>query len=625
MKTITIENDVLKMVVAAMGRAEMFTSLSEKSLSQIAGRAVLNQYEPQETIVKEKEPSDAFYMLINGQVSVLHYHRSSDGLIELGQLKPYTVIGEIGLLLNEPRTATIQATEKTLMLKFDSALFNYMFENIPAFGPIISKNLATRVQKLSSNIPLPMYDKEADRPDPEVLKMIPIEFSIRHRVLPLQTDGNVIRIGFVNSPNSKVISAVQRFLPSMELQMVQIDNDFFDEVLGSKSGVEEWASSGDESAEVEPEVRGSAMPKLDSLLKRAVAEGASDVHLSAGHVPHWRIDGEIKAIEDAKIIEPDEVFELIKPAMDENRQKEFLNTNDIDFVYPLHGTGRFRVNLFRDDRGISGVFRFIPSKILTFEQLGLPPILKKLCSHPKGLVLITGPTGSGKSTTLAAMINYINTNRSAHIVTMEDPIEFSHTSQKSLINQREIGSHTHSFSTALRAALREDPDIVLVGEMRDVETTNLAIETANTGHLVFATMHTNTAISTMDRIIDSFPPEQQSRIRVGLCESLKGVVAQVLCKCIGGGRTAAIEVLVVNTPIANLVREEKMNQILSSMQTGKAHGHMIFDEELAKLVIRKKITREEALSKVDDKEKLTKSIEEMIRKRQEKITADLDK
>lgn len=608
MKILKIENDALKMVAAAMGKAEMFGSLKEDSLIKIASRAKLCQYDPQENIVKENEPSEAFFMLIKGEVSILHHHKSTDGMIELGRIKPNSIIGEIGLLLNEPRTATVQATQKTLILKFDRALFEYMFENIPAFGPSISQNLARRVEQLSTNIPLPVYDKDSDLPSPDIIRMLPLDFIIRHRVLPLQATQNILRIGFVNDPSSKVLGAVRSFLPSMELQMVRIDNEFFDKVLGSQAGVEEWSASS-EKPEKDEKSEDRSSPRLDPLLKRMVAEGASDLHLSAGQVPHWRIDGEIQDIADTNKVGAKEVFELLDPVMDERSKNEFLDHNDTDFVYSVSEVGRFRVNLFRDDLGIGAVFRFIPTKILSFEQLGLPQILKQLSDHPKGLMLITGPTGSGKSTTLAAMIDYINTTRRKHIVTMEDPIEYVHLSKLSLINQREVGRHTNSFSSALRAAFREDPDIVLVGELRDSETISLAIETANTGHLVFGTLHTNSAISALDRIIDSFPPDQQSRVRVGLCDSLKGIVAQVLCRCIGGGRAAAVEVLVVNSAVANLVREEKINQIKSTMQTGKAQGNMLMNEELAKLVRRKKVDYNEALSKAEDKDDLVRRLE----------------
>jgi pilus retraction protein PilT len=262
---------------------------------------------------------------------------------------------------------------------------------------------------------------------------------------------------------------------------------------------------------------------------------------------------------------------------------------------------RFRVNVFVDKGGVSAVMRQIPAKILTFEQLNLPPVVARLCDNPKGLVLVTGPTGSGKSTTLAAMIDYINKTRAQHIITLEDPIEFVHKSEMCLVNQREVYAHTRSFARALKAALREDPDIVLVGEMRDLETIQLALETANTGHLVFGTLHTSTAISTVDRIIDVFPPAQQSQVRAVLADTLKGVVAQALCKKVGGGRVAALETLVLSYAVANLIREGKTHQIASAMTTSKAQGNTLLNESLAQLVNEGRVEYAEALSKALDK------------------------
>ena len=588
MKNIPIEGDVLPQVLTAMKKSDMLSDLSENSLTQIAARAQLIQFDPDEIIIQEKDAADSFFLLISGEVAVLYHQASVEEAIELGRIKPIRVIGEIGLLLNDPRSATIKAIETTRMLRFDSALFNYMFENVPAFGPNVCRNLALRVQQLSARMPLPQLDKNAPPPPRDVVLMLPIDFIIRHRVLPLSVTENKLRIGFINDPNTNVIGAIRRFLPSMELQMVHIDNAYFDTVVGSVSGVQDW-SAAEEKPVTDTSEDTVVSPKLDQLLKRLVGEGASDLHLSAGHPPYWRIDGDLKPIQDASPLGHEEVLELLSPVMDRRTKNNFYENKDVDFIYAVPDLARFRVNMFYDDQGISAVLRFIPSKILTFEQLGLPETLKSLCDHPKGLVLVTGPTGSGKSTTLAAMINYINQNRHEHIVTMEDPIEFAHTSQKSLINQREIGRHAKSYARALTAALREDPDIILVGEMRDLETIALALETSNTGHLVFGTLHTATAISTMARVIDAFPPDQQDQVRVSLADSLVGVVSQDLCKCRDGGRVAAIEVLVVNLAISNLIREQKYNQIASMMQTGKAQGNILLNEALEKLVKRKKI------------------------------------
>jgi twitching motility protein PilT len=351
-----------------------------------------------------------------------------------------------------------------------------------------------------------------------------------------------------------------------------------------------------------------ASPELDEMLVRVVEAGASDLHLSAGHRPRWRLDGAIRRVEGAPQLGPDDVLRLIGPAMSQVARRAFEAENDCDFAYALPGAGRFRVNLFRDRLGVGAVLRHIPEKLLSFAELGLPPVVEQLCHNPKGLVLVTGPTGSGKSTTLAAMIDAINETRRDHIITLEDPIEFVHASKRCLVNQREVGPHTQSFARALRAALREDPDIVLVGEMRDLETVSLALETANTGHLVFGTLHTATAVSTVDRIIGMFPAEQQPQIRATLADSLKGVVAQTLCKRIGGGRIAALEVLVVNAAVTNLIREGKDHQIASAMSTGKGIGNMLLNDELARLVEGRVVDYEEALAKAIDKADLAKKL-----------------
>ncbi|OGQ26465.1 MAG: hypothetical protein A2138_03505 [Deltaproteobacteria bacterium RBG_16_71_12] len=350
----------------------------------------------------------------------------------------------------------------------------------------------------------------------------------------------------------------------------------------------------------------AAAPRLDALLRRVVSEGASDLHLSGGQKPRWRLDGEIHELADAAVLGEHEVFELLRPVMDERALDAFERDHDVDFAYALGAVARFRVNLFRDKGGAGAVLRQIPAKILTFEQLNLPPVAQLLCEQAKGLVLVTGPTGSGKSTTLAAMIDGINKARRAHIITLEDPIEFVHTSQRSLVNQREVGAHTRSFARALKAALREDPDIVLVGEMRDLETMQLALETANTGHLVFGTLHTATAISTVDRIVDVFPAGQQEQVRSVLADTIKGVLAQALCRKVGGGRVAAIESLVVSYAVANLIREGKTHQLASAMSTSKAQGNVLLNDALAQLVNGGVVEYEEALSKAVDKADLAR-------------------
>lgn len=346
------------------------------------------------------------------------------------------------------------------------------------------------------------------------------------------------------------------------------------------------------------------MPKIDRLLDLMVKDEASDLHLSTGQRPFLRIHGVMTRIDTEPILTSAAILALLHEVMHEDGRVQLEREMDTDFAYKVDRLGRFRVNGFHDMNGVGAVFRLIPDKIPTFDQLNMPQTLHDLCYLSKGLVLVTGPTGSGKSTTLAAMIDHINRNRSEHVITIEDPIEFVHQPIKCLINQREVHHDTKSFARALRAALREDPDIVLVGEMRDLETIEIAIETAETGHLVFGTLHTNNAATAVDRMIDKFPSDRQNQIRSMLSDTLKGVIAQTLCQKIGGGRLAAFEVMIVNVPVANHIREGKIFMIPSVMQVSRAIGMQTFSNALTQLVTSGSVTAKEAYIKAIDKEEM---------------------
>jgi twitching motility protein PilT len=342
--------------------------------------------------------------------------------------------------------------------------------------------------------------------------------------------------------------------------------------------------------------------RMDAMFHRMAEIGASDLHLSVSVPPMVRKDGKMQQMDCSEgVLSPEIMRELLHSIMPDKNVEEFERRNDTDFAYEIAGLARFRCNIFMDRKGMGAVFRIIPTKILTAEQLGLSKAIMDLCTLSKGLVVVTGPTGSGKSTTLCAMVDGINKSREDHIITIEDPIEFVHDNQQCLVNQREVHNHTDSFKDALRAALREDPDILLVGEMRDLETISIAIETAETGHLVFGTLHTTTAASTVDRIIDQFPADRQQQIRVMLSESLKGVIAQTLLPKKGGGRVAALEVLIVTPAISNLIREGKTFQIPSAMQTGKNHGMVMLNDALFEHVKAGRVEPRDAYIKAVDK------------------------
>lgn len=332
---------------------------------------------------------------------------------------------------------------------------------------------------------------------------------------------------------------------------------------------------------------------ITQLLTFAVQQGASDCHLSAGEPPMLRLHGEMKKLDHA-VLSQQEVHAMVYDMMNDAQRKIFEEHHECDFSFEMGDIARFRVNVFLQRRGLGAVFRTIPTKIIPLEQLGMPPVIKQLCDKEKGLILVTGPTGSGKSTTLAAMINYLNETFEGHILTIEDPIEFVHKSKKCLINQRELGAHTHSFANALRSALREDPDVILVGEMRDLETIQLALTAAETGHLVFGTLHTSSAYKTVDRVIDVFPPNQQAQVRAQFAESIEGVITQTLLKRKTGGRVAALEIMTGTTAIRNLIRESKLHQIPGIMQASQKDGMQTMDMALVDLATRGIITKAEA-------------------------------
>ncbi len=345
------------------------------------------------------------------------------------------------------------------------------------------------------------------------------------------------------------------------------------------------------------------MAKIDAFFKLMNEQGASDLHLVSGSQPILRVHGDMERIK-YKALDNDELKAMLYEIAPENKIKVFEETGDVDFAYEIPNLARYRANYFQQKWGVGAVFREIPSTILTSEQLGLPKVITKLSMLHKGMVLVTGPTGSGKSTTLAAMMDYVNRNKKSHIITVEDPVEFVHKSQSCIVNHREIGVHTKGFKSALRGALREDPDIILVGEMRDLETIELALEAASTGHLVFGTLHTQSAAKTIDRVIDVFPAHQQSQIRTTLSESLKGVIAQNLFKRIDKkGRMAVLEILVVTPAVSNLIREGKTFQIPSAIQTGKKYGMQSLDDAILIALEEKKISPEDAYDKAIVKER----------------------
>jgi twitching motility protein PilT len=486
------------------------------------------------------------------------------------------------------------------------------FENAPAqqeniFNFDTSSNTAPEIKAASVNLPLRNENFSSGEQ-----KTDNIFFDTGESAATNESEG-FVKIAGESASNNTIFAPIGEFnfngetseqnFPSEQLFA---ENAPFQENFTSQSpepSVQEISSPRETSADFAPTLPNlQAKAKMDSLFKRMAEIGASDLHLSVSMPPMVRKDGKMQFLGASETkLTPESARVLLTSIMPAKNQAEFAGRNDSDFAYEIPGLARFRANIFMDRKGMGAVFRIIPTKILTAEQLGLSPAIMNLCELSKGLVVVTGPTGSGKSTTLCAMIDSINKNREDHIITIEDPIEFTHENQKCLVNQREVHNHTNSFKDALRAALREDPDILLVGEMRDLETISIAIETAETGHLVFGTLHTTTAASTVDRIIDQFPADRQQQIRVMLSESLKGVIAQTLLPKIGGGRIAALEILIVTPAISNLIREGKTFQIASAMQTGKQLGMVMLNDALFALVQKKLVEPRDAYIKAVDK------------------------
>ena len=343
---------------------------------------------------------------------------------------------------------------------------------------------------------------------------------------------------------------------------------------------------------------------IGELLAFGAKNGSSDLHLSAGVPPMIRVDGDMRKI-NVPVLDHTEVHDMVYDIMNDKQRKDYEEFWECDFSFEIPGLARFRVNAFNQNRGAGAVFRTIPSEILSLEKLGAPKIFEELADIPRGVVLVTGPTGSGKSTTLAAMVNHKNENEYGHILTVEDPIEFVHVTKRCLINQREVHRDTLGFNEALRSALREDPDVILVGEMRDLETIRLALSAAETGHLVFGTLHTSSAAKTIDRVVDVFPAAEKDMIRAMLSESLKAVISQTLLKKKGGGRVAAHEIMIGTPAIRNLIRENKIAQMYSAIQTGQAHGMQTLDQNLNELVKKEVVSKEEAMSKAANKDSIT--------------------
>ena len=647
-----IEGDFRQWVVNAFRQSPLFSGIDSATTEQIIAMSRLQEFQVGEPLMREGERSDAFWVLLMGEATAEVQDAGSGVDIEIARLRANDTVGEVGLILNHPRTASVVCQKQSYALRFDRRGFDYLSDHIPGFAKQLSKLIADRLLQRNLKATFPVLERDEIRPSADLVRMIPSEAIVRHRLIPVAKDGNTVVVGFVDPPGSELATRVRTALGDLALEIRLLRMADFDRLLdafqlkpaepaaapapqpapaavptagvqlplashrgvGSQVPIPTGPSEVSGELKLNRELRGSGahsiVTQLDQLerirpiLTEMPTAGASDLHLSAHQRPRWRIDGDLFELTEFSPIGPEEILDLFEDLMPSAAIREFNHHHDCDFAFEVEGVARFRANVFRDGHGVGAVLRLIPLETLSMDKLGLPVAARQFTLMHQGLILVCGPTGSGKSTTLAAMIDHINRHRPVHIITLEDPVEYAHKSQMAKVTQREVGKSTTSFARGLRASLREDPDIVLVGELRDRETMELALQTAQTGHLVFGTLHTTTAIGTVDRMIDMFPVEQHNQVRNAIADMLKGVVNQHLCKRIGGGRVAAYELLVGGSAVSNCIRQGKNHQIATIMTTNRGEGHRHLNDELYDLVRKRQIEPLEALRHAEDRKDL---------------------
>jgi len=622
MKEHAIDGDYRQWVTNTLRQSPFFAGADAALLDKVLGHGRLVECDAQDALIKQGEVADAFYIMIMGEASIFVNERLTGEAIETARVRPVECVGEMSLVLNQRRVASVVAVKPSYLVRFPPQVFAYMFENVPGFAKEVTQNLARRLNEQTSNAPMPEISRDQLKvPDAALVDRFPAALLTRERVLPLAEHEGFIFVGYVDRPSREVLNEVRSHFAGTPVRSYRIaarDYDDFCEALGRQPVGGGGRPS--KSANADPEDPAALrarrkrstlqtsvvasvgdLSRLEPLLRRMIDARASDLHMSAGQPVRWRIDGDMVSVPETSPPSATEVYKILSGLLPERARDEFDLHHDCDFAFALEGTARFRVNMFRDEAGVGAVFRLVPMVIPSMDEVGLPKGAQNLTNLAQGLILVCGPTGSGKSTTLGAMVDAINKGRRSHIVTIEDPIEFHHPSQTSMVTQREVGKNTSSFQRALRSALREDPDIVLVGELRDLETMALAMETAQTGHLVLSTLHTSTAIGTIDRIIDMFPVEQHTQVRSTLAEVLKGVINQNLCRKIGGGRVASFETLIVSSAVANCIRAGKNTQIATIMTTNRAAGNCTMNEDLESLVRSSTITPSEAILRSPDR------------------------
>ncbi len=575
-------------VLAILDRSPLFHGLDAEHLEEAAGQAEVLAFEDGETLARQGEPSDCFFLLLGGAADVV-LEDVGDEPLRLARLDPPDAVGEMGVLLEAHRTASVIAHGPVIALRFTAQRFHAMLLRLPYFGLVMARTLARRLQTANRQMPMPELGDPAERPDDEALTLLPAAFQIRHRVVPLHVDDDHVTLGCLDDLPPGVLGAIEQQLPGMRIRRVRITANLFEDVMRSRGAVGGFPAP-DERAPGGGDGERPAAPRLDPLLRRMVAEGASDLHLGAGQVPRWRVDGALHALSDLGPLGPDEAVDLLDPVMTPGQRAAVEAGDPVDFAYDVPGLGRFRVALSPDVRGTSAVLRSVPAHVPTLAQIGLPPAAGRLVAPGAGLVLVSGPRGSGRTTTLAALIDHVDRTRPVHVVTLEDPVEFVHESRKALVTQRAVGPDLVDRLDALQATHRADADVVMVGPLDDAAITEAALRLAAGGVLVLGCVDARTAPGALERLVEQFDAPQQARVRSTLARVLRGVVAQALVPRVDGGRAAAFELLLADDAVAELVRDDRTARLPDAMRARAEAGHRLLNASLEGLVGAGRIT-----------------------------------
>jgi len=604
MQQIPIDAELEQRLATALRHATVFKALEPQQLTQVAEHAELFRYNPGESIVTEGDPTDFFMLILQGNAHATRT-QDDDRVVDLGHLAPLDAVGELGLLLERPHRASVQADNQMLTARFDAESFAWMHANIPQFGLAVSKGLAERLVSNSHDLSIrAMTVAELPNRDPELAGRLPHVLLTRFRALPWAINGTQLITGFASRPTPQAIEALQPYFPAMSIRPVHLDDDVFDETIGRMVGVEwRFGETGEHPAVTDA---GKMPESLSALLRRLIAEGVSDLHLIPGYRPRWRRFGHIDEIRDAPVLSCNEARRMLEPLMPEHVLSELAKFHDVDFSWAVNDQLRARASVFLTSTGTAAVLRLIPCKPPTLEELGILVKLNLLCRKKRGLLLVVGGSSAGRTTTMAAILDHINRTRRDHIITIEDPIEFVHESRLGIVSQREVGRHVHSYQRGISAALREDPDVLMLGELHGREEVELALDAANTGRLVLATMLATNTTAAIDRIIDFFPADRQPQIRTSLGDALAGIVYQCILNTTNGRRVAAHEILIGSPAIGGLIRENKTYQIPGYLPTGQSQGARLLNEDLALLVVSAKVDFADALDQTNDRDDLYK-------------------